>query len=128
MTKDEEVAAIKAALTTLIDACMDHRRAGSPGSRRSLEAVSFADIVLSETRAQDIAEGIISDPLGESYRRSVRSLGKRLFELGGLNAMQDAADEVANARGEGQFSARVDIMDKRWDGIGTDEGGVGWAA
>ena len=127
MTKDAEIAAIKDALTTLIDACIDHRRAGSPGSQRA-GTVTAADINLADSEAKEAAEAIVQDPIGESLRASVGWLGERLHEIGGLAAMQDALEAAASAKGDGQYSARVDIMDKRWNGIGASDSAAGWLA
>lgn len=45
-------------------------------------------------------------------------LGKRLYELNSdTNAMLEIAEEVAD-RDHPHYGHRIDVIDKRWDGIG----------
>jgi hypothetical protein len=73
------------------------------------------------TRAQRDADALLSDPVGEAVRRAITTLGRRLHEIGGLALMQDICDRAA-ALDPANEGRRMDIIDKRWDGIG------GWYA
>ena len=77
------------------------------------------------TEAQREADSLLEDPVGEALRQGVRTLGERLYEIGGLDLMQDAIDRVASLDAA-TWGHRTDIMDKRWDGIGRTEGKAGW--
>ena len=67
----------------------------------------------------------LDDPIGRGLREGIKQCGQRLFELThDLDAMRDTLYRVA---GRGRWSGhRIDIMDKRWSGIG--EGDHRWWA
>jgi hypothetical protein len=127
----QEVAGIEDALhillTTAID--IDNERASRPRPVPDLSTFKvytigqLADLVGTKGKAGDI----IKNPVGIACRMAVKVLGQRLYEIGGLQLMEEALDRVAE-RDERWFGRRVDIMDKRWDGIGREGSRAGWCA
>ena len=87
---------------------------------------AILDDFLNQTPAQRAADDLLDNPVGEAVRRAVTVLGERLYEIGGLNLMQNVLDRVAE-RDASHQNWRVDIMDKRWDGIGRTATNAGWA-
>jgi hypothetical protein len=128
---DERVA-IEAALDALLTAAITadgqprHRPDRGPVSAGVL-AGEIVERVATWTQAQREANALLDRPVAEACRRSIRLLGKRLFEIGGLPLMQDVLYRVAemDRRAEGR---RIAIMDHRWDGIGRGDGHAGWSA
>lgn len=124
-----EISRIEAALDNILSA-ITHLDQGiwAPGKPRAKSAAyriySMADLGAeyelkqTYTVSQRYAEDILDNPVREVLAKSVRQLGKRLHEIGGLNAMQEACERVANID-EPNWGRRTNIMDKRWDGIGN---------
>lgn len=102
--------------------------------RKDFTAQSFDEVVTEFTekmgwsKVRRAADTLYRDPVGEALRNGVRALGERLFEIGGLEAMQDVCDRVAERHDGRHGGARLGIMDHRWDGIGRDAENVGWCA
>ena len=69
------------------------------------------------TRAKVLAHSIIADPVGRALTMAMETLGRRLFEIGGLGEMSRAMDRTA-AMSLGQESWREGVLDRRWSGIG----------
>lgn len=67
------------------------------------------------TEAQRFAVDLERDPVREALCYAVRQLGKRLHELGGMDAMRAACDRQED---EPDGMRRVSVIDARWDGIG----------
>lgn len=118
-----EVAKIEAALDRLVTAAIQNRREPSldPSKDRLVGAAElmagFQDS-LTWTKAQREADELLERPLSATIRRGIRTLGKRLNEIGGWELMTDVCDRVsaADPREEGR---RASIIDHRWDGIGS---------
>jgi len=63
-------------------------------------------------------EELLERPISAACRWAIRRLGQKLYHLtGSLEPMQDLAERVAG-RDPKSFSSRIDILDKRWNGIG----------
>lgn len=77
------------------------------------------------TEAERFMLKIMDDPVREALTHALRQCGKRLYEIGGLDAMHEACGRQEDLSNGGR---RVSILDKRWDGIGTANGRVGWVA
>ena len=118
-----EAQQIEEALHALLEvAVSDVGYAGNPlAPSRPTLAGEVLRTFLAATPAQRQAAEIITRPVGEAVRAAVRLLGKRLYEIGGTSLMQDVAERVAD-RDPSRYSLRIDVIDKRFDGIG------GWAA
>lgn len=92
--------------------------------------VSIAVVIedwLGGTSAQRAASDFLDNPVGEAVRKAVTTLGRRLYEIGGLQLMHDVLDRVAPLDPTKE-SRRIAIMDKRWDGIGREGGKSGWCS
>ncbi len=70
------------------------------------------------TRAQIVAHALVEDPVGRAMTLAIESLGRRLYEAGGMKAMHDAIMAVGAMNPE-QESWREGILDRRWSGIGS---------
>ena len=84
------------------------------------------DKIQTWTKAQRDAADLLSRPVWEVTRKGVRTLGKRLYEIGGLSLMQEVCHRVA-ALDPANEGRRIGLMDHRWSGIGDERGGV-WVA
>ncbi len=69
------------------------------------------------TKAQRSADELLQRPVSWALRRAIRTLGKRLHEIGGDRLMHDICDRVA-ARDPAREGWRLGVIDHRWDGIG----------
>lgn len=85
----------------------------------------IADDFLHSTPAQRSAQALFDNPVGEAVRVSIRALGKRLHEIGGVNLMSEVLVRAAE-KDPAHLGHREDIMDKRWDGIGRTADNAGW--
>ena len=110
-----EIAGIEKALDVLLRSAI----AADRTERRSLRVMSLAEIEppTDKTKAGVMAEQIVDRPIGEACRQAIRTLGKRLHEIGGARLMQSVCERVAESD-PSNAAHRTDIMDKRWDGIG----------
>lgn len=129
-----EVARIEAALDSLLATIFDDEAERRELRRERREAARAPSSIgegllrfLNSSEVELAAVEITNDPVGSSCRQSIRALGKRLYQLGGLQLMQDVLYRVAE-RDEATWSRRIGIMDHRWDGVGTTDRSVGWAA
>jgi len=116
----EEVAAIEAALRTLLSAIDEQnvkRRASDEKVAFAPEAARRAVGFLSPSENISPVEELWKDPFGQSYRLGIRRLGKRLHELGGPQLMSEAIDRVCMNR-----PGWARTVDSWWHGIGD------WAA
>lgn len=121
-----EAAQIEAALDQVLAACIEYlNRPRDPDA--TYKVYSLADLAReyaeeqSMTAAQRASKRLIDGvdgPVGEALRQAVEVFGQRLHELGGTELMGDVLDRVAE-RDAANWGRRTDIMDKRWDGIGT---------
>lgn len=68
------------------------------------------------TKAQCAAEDLLSRPVAAACRTAIRTLGERLFEIGGNHLMSEVCDRVS-ALDPANESRRIGIMDRRWNGI-----------
>ena len=70
---------------------------------------------------------VVKDPVRGACKNAIRLLGMYLFEStgGDIEAMRKIAERVARAK---DFSVRMNIIDKAWDGIGTSKDNAGWLA
>jgi len=63
---------------------------------------------------------LYTSPIDAAFKRSIRTIGKRLFELlGNTDAMLDICERVAS-KGRGGSGYRGNIIDQTWDGIGNE--------
>jgi hypothetical protein len=108
----EEVAAIEHALNRLLRGAIDEETYRQ--ARGTALVLTRAELSM-ETKTSEL----LRNPVGEACRMAIRKLGKRLYELGGLQLMTDVCDRVGDMD-QAHSGQRIDIMDKRWDGIGSD--------
>lgn len=120
-----ETARIEAALDALLTAAI---QANSVPSLTPERGPTSAGVLISEalekftwTPTQRAASALLSRPVWEVLRQGIRTLGERLYEIGGSELMRDVCDRVA-AMDPARAGHRLDIMDKRWDGVGGDKG------
>lgn len=126
-TQITEVQRIERALDELLKTAINTR---APWPPRHDGPVSISVLVaegLGGTPAARAANSLLDNPVGEAVRKAVTTLGERLYEIGGLKLMSDVLDRVAE-RDPGKESWRIDIMDKRFDGIGREGGKSGWCS
>jgi len=126
-----EAAQIEAALDALLTAAIkaDRDRSLMP-ERGPVSAGAMIGEALERratwTPAQEAAHDLLRRPVAWALRNAVRTLGKRLFEIGGLKLMSAVCDRVS-ALDPANEGRRAGIIDHRWDGIGSDQGGRWWA-
>ena len=125
-----EIDGIKYALDELLRAAVEAKpRRSQPCEPISASVLARYTIerLIDCTEAERKAGDLILNPVGEATRQAIRTLGKRLYELGGLDLMQRVLDDVAeiDPRNEGR---RIGIMDHRWDGIGRTDKSAGWCS
>lgn len=70
------------------------------------------------TAAQQAANDLLRRPAPEALRQAISTLGVRLHEIGGTKLMGNVLERVA-ALDPRHVGRRTDIMDKRFDGIGS---------
>lgn len=121
-TEVAETAQIEAALDFLLTAAIRADRdphllpETGPTSAGAL-VFQILEKMGSWTRAQREAADLLARPVWELTRQGVTTLGKRLHEIGGARLMHDVCDRVA-ALDPPHEDRRIDLIDKRWDGIG----------
>lgn len=120
-----ETQQIERALDELLKVAVSTKAPWPPRIERPVKLVELIDDHFSQTQAQRNATSLLDNPVGEAVRKGVTTFGKRLYEIGGLQLMTDVLDRVAEMDPTKQ-SWRIDIMDKRWDGIGSEGGRAGW--
>jgi hypothetical protein len=115
----DEIRQIENALDALLSVAVEEDlRPRPPGG--PLRVISFEELaeqpVLSHEQSA-VAE-IVETPVSGAVRYAIRLLGERIHELtGSTDAMRDIAERVAG-RNQSRWGHRIDILDKRWDGIG----------
>jgi hypothetical protein len=115
-----ETQQIEEALHTLVTAAIsDTGYASNILTRDGPESIGsiiarFDAMTAKERKAHEI----IRRPIGEAVRRAIKTLGERLHEIGGQELMSDVMERVAD-RDPRNYSRRVDVLDKRFDGIGN---------
>jgi hypothetical protein len=106
---ETELKQIERALTILLESIDEH---DAKKSKREISVKSLAELMQQPKSAL-----LTSDPIGQSYRLGVRTLGEHLCRLGGTAAMADTLFRVC-----GENERWNNVLNKRWDGIGR------WAA
>lgn len=117
-----ETAQIEAALDALLTAAIRANRDPSllPERGPTPAGVLMGDFLTklqTWTKAQREAGDLLARPVWEVTRKGVTCLGRRLHEIGGTALMRDVCHRVS-ALDPANQGRRIDIMDKRWDGIG----------
>ena len=107
------------ALTTVLNAIEANPRLSFAAERESL-LLSMEDI----KELSDNGELFLKDPVGKGLRWSVRRIGELLAKFH-PEKMQDIAEKAASA--SGNFYVRIDIVDKKWDGLQMSNGNI-WVA
>jgi hypothetical protein len=123
---------IEDALDDVLSAINDNLRRGAAKPDRPMRSLreitqALVESLESWTPAQRAAADLLDAPsaAGEALRQGVITLGRRLYELGGLTLMQDVCDRVS-ARDPASADRRFGIMVKRWEGIGHSDTSTGW--
>jgi len=116
-TNLSEAQQIERALELLVTTALASK---APWPRRFEGARSVGAILqdyLASTPAQQAANALIDDPVGESLRQSVSTLGMRLHEIGGMKLMGEVLDRVVSTDPATECH-REGLIDHRWSGIG----------
>jgi hypothetical protein len=114
-----EVQQIERAMDELLKAATATTKAPWPPRHSGPVNISvLVDEALAGTKAERAARVYLDNPVAEAVRRPLRTFGERLHEIGGTLLMEDALYRVA-AMDPAHESWRIDILDKRFDGIGT---------
>ena len=127
---DTETQQIEDALDALLSAATaaDRSRPLRP-DRGMISARTLMDETVQRlstwTPAQARAHNLLRRPVSELTRQGVRTLGERLFEIGGMALMHDVLERVSE-RDYPNAGRRTSIMDHRWDGIGRTNTSAGW--
>lgn len=120
-TTATEVQQIEAALDRLVTAAIANlRETPITPDRGPVSAGVIAQEVAASfawTQAQRAAHDLLSRPVSNALRQAIRTLGKRLYEIGGDELMHQVCDRVSSADPMNE-SRRIGIIDHRWDGIG----------
>jgi hypothetical protein len=74
------------------------------------------------SKEERVFDCIIETPIEGAYLAAIRTIGEWIFHNGGFALMTSVASEVANAD-TNDSGRRVNILDKQWDMIGSDERG-----
>lgn len=129
-----EAQQVEAHLDAILTAIMAHdaqpRKPREPGDLRPInmaDMMAALDARQTMTPAGRYVDDLERDPVRGALTYAVRQLGKRLYEIGGLQAMQDACDRVAELD-QSNWGRRTSVMDARWDGIGREGGLAGWCS
>ena len=111
MDRAIEIAAIEAALTTLLSAIdKQHAIYTERTARRSASGELFRDPTIISP-----VEDLIDDPVGQSCRLGIRRLGERLSELdGGRSQLMSEVISRVCANNNGW----AETIDSWWHGIG----------
>lgn len=121
LSQEQTIRKIEDALDALLTAIHEHedRKRAQASSPPEIAVLSVADIMESGEDELDL-EDWLDDPVGHALREGIEALGRHLFRvLGNTGKMGDVLERVAS-RDEKHYSSRATIMDKRWDGIGSD--------
>lgn len=121
----DETQRIERALDALLKLATDNLHPPWPAREDGLRHVgAILSEMLARTPAEQAASELLANPVAEAARQGIRTLGERLFEIGGHKLMTDVLYRVAE-RDRAHENRRIGIMDHRWDGIG---GPAGWIA
>lgn len=121
MTRDEELAAIEAALDRLLSEIVERRLADGRRPRPPLVLAEFASTGFSgppPTPAESFVLDLAKDPIRVSLEASIRTLGEALYEIGGNALMETTSDRVCDMD-QAKWQRRASILSHRWDGIGS---------
>ncbi len=113
-TETDHIVAALDALLTAYRTELD-RKASLDEAAPSVGVLEWGDHGV--TTAKLMAHSIIADPVGRALTMAMETLGRRLFEIGGMGEMSRAMDLAATAR-PGEESWREGVLDRRWSGIG----------
>lgn len=128
VTEPGETLAIQASLDTILRAITDHDRAKAEALDRHpgrYKIYSIAELMregaeqAARTPAGRFTHNLAADPVRAALKHAVRQIGKRLYEIGGIEALRDACERIADLDPP-NWGKRTDIMDKTWDGIGGE--------
>lgn len=128
-----EIQEIEASLDAILTAITLHDEKPRTDGPRVFKTYSIDELMKefdeNQARTEEgrFAHKLRRDPVREALCYALRRLGKRLHEIGGLNAMIEACDRVADMD-ERRWGKRTSIMDHRWDGIGRANGNPGWCS
>lgn len=119
---DERTKRLCGALIEVLNAIEDHEA----GERKSFADPAVNGLLNLDQMGElsDRGEFFLADPIGYGLRKSVRKVGE-LLAKDFPSDMQDIAEQAASARGN--WGIRIDIIDKRWDGIKMSDGDI-WIA
>jgi hypothetical protein len=114
----DEIRQIENALDALLRVAIEEDlRPRPPGPLRVVSFAELAEQPILSRKQSAIAE-IVKRPVSGAVRYAIRLLGERIHELtGSTDTMRDLAERVAG-RDQSRWGHRIDILDKRWDGIG----------
>lgn len=117
-----EVERIEDALDALLTAALEADRKPPLGPDKGLqsagEVASQVIEAMSWTQARRQADRLLDEPVPTALRLAIRTLGRRLNEIGGHTLMLDVMYRVAS-RDPAQESRRDWIIEYAWDGIGS---------
>ena len=121
---------LERALCQTIDALVRHRAvrdAQRPTGERRLVTFSAQQLGGTPDAVLD-QRGWVSDPVDRGLKVAIRAIGRHLARrLGSMDALGDLVERVAEADGDGDWSHRITVLDKTFDGIRCPDGAV-WTA
>jgi hypothetical protein len=124
-----EIEKTEAALRTLVGEMVriDREKRSEPPKVGSLMGTSFDFDRPISSRYEISISRVQRDPIRGALKNAVRLLGEHLFETTqSTDAMEKVLERIA-ADYPVDYGRYADIMDKSWDGIGSDAGGWWWA-
>jgi len=103
------------ALSFLLTAYMDERNRTE--ATAPIEPSRFTIVTMDEIMSRDDSwlTLVAEKPALGALELALQELGKRLFKRGGIEAMHNALEHVAQ---HGAYGARASCLDHRWNGIG----------
>ena len=117
MTCEEECAVIEDALHHVLTAILAIKRPVPLSAAPMVHIMPIGRPEHLPTRQQSFFKRLATDPAGAALRWTVRLIGERLHELGGMRLMVDACQRLAD-RDEPNWGRRTSIIDAGWNGIG----------
>ena len=115
-----DVPEIERALDSVLGALIAHRKQARAAAGLSAPPTPSPQTpepaAVVRSRDHEIIELLGKDPVDASLRRSVRWLGTKLDEVGGVDQMKATMETVAKAGGD-QYDARITICNARWSGV-----------
>ena len=113
---------IENALDELVTAIIEHDAKWAKSAQVHTPAIAERPVAKLMVRTADNVDpaSLVGDPVGEALRQTVRDLGGELFRLlGSTKAMRAVLERVAG-RDQRRYRQRLNVMDKTWNGIGSD--------